>query len=201
MKNGKLNSAEMHKNAVVAEWTERVNAMPENTTTEKARKRYCLACLENWHDGTAGVLAEMFAVKASSTKKRLAIAGKNDFTFRYNNGARVVNRPAERKTNGGRVDGLLKALKEGRDGFIVYSLDLQNAGTNGARREVAPVIMKYSKFIQILQECNAMKTINRNGQPDGVGIQASSKKLYEALTDYPVPFSPEAVYCDADFEE
>ena len=55
-------------------------------------------------------------------------------------------------------------------------------------------------FIDKLIEFKAIKAVNRNGELEGYGIQASSKKLYNWLADYPIVYDRNAVYCDEDFE-
>ena len=73
-------------------------------------------------------------------------------------------------------------------------------------RTVPPIIAPIDIFVAMLQDVNAIKTINRNGQFDGYGIQVSSKKMYLRLLDYienygeAVLFDNEKTYEMWDFE-
>ena len=143
----------------------------------------------------SGAYGCIFEIMNSGTRKKaVAKQGKNDIYFTYN-GKRVK---AENKTNGGRIGDLLNG--ENSCKFVVYSLDLCNKGPNGKHRHLDPVIIPTDLFIDLLERCNAIKAINRNGEFDDFGIQCSSKKLYEALLDYPIVFTPTSKYTTDDFD-
>ena len=112
--------------------------------------------------------------------------------------------PCEAKTNGGRVDELLNGSKAK---YVIYRLDFVQKHKASKTREawdevrtVEPVIIPKALFLAKLKEFNAIKVINRNGEFDGYGIQASSKKWYEWLADYPVKFDNENAYEEWEFE-
>jgi hypothetical protein len=73
-------------------------------------------------------------------------------------------------------------------------------------RNLPPVIAPVDLFVAMLQEVNAIKAINKNGELDGYGIQVSSKKMFKRLSDYinnygdAVIFDNEKVFEDWDFE-
>ena len=74
-------------------------------------------------------------------------------------------------------------------------------------RTIPAVIVPTDLFLQMLTDCNAIKEIRHNGEVDGIGIQPSSKRMYERLTAYIdnygecVLFDRERTYADFDFED
>jgi hypothetical protein len=78
-------------------------------------------------------------------------------------------------------------------------LQLSNAGTNNARRVIEPIVMRTEKFLAILEECHATKSTN--GKNPEVAIQASSKVLYMALSNYTLAYSATTRYTADDFED
>lgn len=171
-----------------------IHAMPERNEIEKERKANAFRHLLNAtkDDGAYGRIDEILSLSARSHRTNFAKQGKADCYVcvdgkRYN---------AERKTNGGRIGSLYgkKAPK-----FVVYSMDICNAGTNNARRVIEPIVMRTEKFLAILEECHATK--NTNGKNPEVAIQASSKVLYMALSEYTLAYSATTRYTAEDFED
>lgn len=154
--------------------------------------------------GVMGCLAEMLSATKHSNKEFISNTGRADcyLRFRAASGA-VIPVSFERKTNGGRIRTLetefSKAEKmSGR--YVVYSLDICNAATSHKRRHVAAVVIPRKLFVEKLAEFNAIKAVNRHGELEGFAIQASSKKLFDWLTDWPIVYDRNAVYSDDDFE-
>lgn len=129
------------------------------------------------------------SIKADVTKPNFA-----DGYFRLDGKAKTL----EYKTNGGRVGSIINALANGRNGFVVYEMRLQNAATSRKMRRILPVIMTYEYFINLLTETGALRLNSRDGEPC---IQSSSKGLYNALLDYPIPFERDLEYVSSDFED
>ena len=72
-------------------------------------------------------------------------------------------------------------------------------------RSVPALLIPTELFTAMLIDCNAIKEIRHSGAVDGIGIQPSSKRMYERLTAYAenfpdMVFSPEADYEDWMFE-
>ncbi len=169
-----------------------VAEMPQNTATEKARVSNILRHLANAENdsGAYGRICEIFAKSEKSHAVNFAKQGRAD-CFVWVDGKRYN---AEYKTNGGRIGSLYgkKAPK-----FVVYQMDICNAGTSHLRREIPPVVMKTEKFLAILEECNATKSTN--GTNPETAIQVTSKKLFIALSEYTLTYDPNHRYTETDF--
>lgn len=167
--------------------------MPEGTKIERARKDNALRHFDNIDNdnGAVGRIREILAKSAHSKQVNFAKQGKADcFVWlddkRYN---------AEYKTNGGRI-GSLYTAKAPR--FVVYEMDVCNAGTSHHRRVIEPVVMKTEFFLEMLAECGAIKSTNgKNPEP---AIQVTSKTLYVHLSDYSLRYDPNRRYTVEDFE-
>jgi hypothetical protein len=168
--------------------------MPTNTTTEKARKANAIRHYENSDKdpGAPGRIREILNKSIHSTATNFSRQGKAD-CFVWVDGKRYN---AECKTNGGRVQSLYsnKAPK-----FVVYSMDIDNAGTAHQRRVVEPKVLKTSVFLAILEECGALKSTN--GTNPEIAIQATSKKLYIAMSEYTLTYDANRRYNAEDFGE
>lgn len=155
-------------------------------------------------DGWFGCVAEMLTATPHSKKLTIANTGKNDnfINYRTANG-KVVPVSCERKTNGGRIetfDTEFSKAERMNGKYVIYTLDVCNAGTSYKRRYAPTVVIPRKLFIEKLREFNAIKAINRNGEFEAWAIQVTSKKLYNWLLDYPIVYDRTAVYCDDDFE-
>lgn len=155
-------------------------------TTTKAQKEAkearinLIEYLENSHsdDGAKGKIFELLCTHDKSLKKGIAKENEKDSYIPWYNGQKVVYRPIEVKTNGGRVNHVLKA---GLDTLIVYMLDMTNSNTLYKRRVVEPLLFTVEEFSYILNHMSLIREIEKNGKIDGYGIQASIKPFYEYL--------------------
>lgn len=176
----------------------KVNAMPESTATEKARKEKALFHLNNASRdcGAFGKVDEILSKSKGSKARNYAKQGQVDcFVWVEGDDGKRHRYSAERKTNGGRIGALLTA-KAPR--FVVYSMDLCNSTTKGKRRTIDAKVIPTALFIEKLQEFNAIK--QTNGEHNEPAIQCSSKRLFDWLSDYPVDYDPNETYYESDFE-
>lgn len=151
--------------------------------------------------GYFGRVFENQCARPKSRKKSVSSAGKADVHIKYN--GRYI--PAEVKTNGGRVDSLIDGTNKSK--FVIYVMDYTQRHKAGKkteaweeRRTVGPLIIPTGLFLNCLQEVNAIKTVNKHGEYDGLGIQVSSQKLYKRLLQWPVEYDRTRDYTSADFE-
>lgn len=173
---------------------------------EKVRFAQALRILNNEKDsGRWGKAFELLNVSMTARKSYVAKQGKTDGYFFYNG----ERKPVEYKTNGGRI-GSLYRMNKPENAFIIYSMDFETRQTyrkDGTPRDtkhytVAPVILKVSDFIKILEHCNAVKVIGHAGKGDDeIAIQGDSVKLAKCLSLYPIEFNPDIEYMPEDFEE
>lgn len=196
------------KNLINKELDNLFAKMNNGTATKAETLRACMAAaiLDNKEDsGRYGKAFELLFVSEKSRKARVAPQGKVDGYFYYN-GKRM---PVEYKTNGGRIGSLYKMTKP-ENAFIIYSMDFETRQTyrkDGTPRptkhyQVAPVILKVSDFLAILEHCGATKVIGHAGKGDDeVAIQGDSAKLAKCLADYPITFNPDNHYTTEDFED
>lgn len=183
------------------------------TKTEQIRIAKANHYLENTADsGRMGRAFELSCARIRSAKTCVSKQGQNDISVKMEINGKIRYIPAECKTNGGRIDDLLNGTN--KSPFIIYRLQFvqKHKATKKAAeweeiRSVPAVIVPTSLFLQMIAECNAFKAINHNGVQDGIGIQPSSKKMYERLTAYIenygdcVLFDRERTYADFDFED
>lgn len=143
-------------------------------------------------DGRYGRAFEILCSRALSKKNEVARQNEADCRVKCEVNGKIVYRSAECKTNGGRIEKLINALENGKDTLFIYRLDVCNSSTQNMRRYIPARIGYFSDFLEMLEECGALK--NTNGKNPEVAIQCSSKKLFIALESYGVPFDNEAVY-------
>lgn len=170
-----------------------IEGLDTSTAHGKNRKENALKHFKNLEndDGAAGRIKEICNGKSKhSTANNFSKVGKSD-CFIYVDGKRYN---AEYKTNGGRIGSLYgkKAPK-----YVVYEMDVCNSGTNGQRRVIEPRVMRTQVFIQMLEECNAIKCTN--GSNPEMAIQVTSKKLYLKLTAYELRYDCNGRYTETDF--
>ena len=179
---------------------------------EKIRSEKVEKILQNAADsGRFGRAFELSCARTNSAKISVSKQGQKDISVKMEVNGKIRYIPAECKTNGGRIDDLLNG--KNKSPFIVYRLQFiqKHKATKTAPeweevRAVPAVIVPTELFLQMIVECNALKAINHNGVQDGIGIQPSSKKMYERLTAYIenygdcVLFDNERTYADFDFE-
>ena len=143
--------------------------------------------------GAFGKMREIESCKMTSYKRGVAKEWVNDGFFTLDG----VRTGFEYKTNGGRVGKIVNSLENGKDGYIVYEMNVCNSTTQGKQRVVFPVIMTYSMFMDLLETSGALRTNSRDGEPC---IQVSNKKFYERLLDYPLEFDNDQKYTIDDFD-
>ena len=150
--------------------------------------------------GALGRIAELQSVSVNSRKVAVSKQGENDIFVHI--GSKRANIPAERKTNGGRIESL---RKPGAPRFVVYSMRFVQKHKAGKTteaweelREIDPVLIPTEVFLAALDRFGATKSTN--GKNPEEAVQVSSKKFFEWLLDWPIPFDPETVYTEEDFE-
>lgn len=162
-------------------------------------------------DGRFGRAFEVSCARPLSHKTEVSAQNRADVSIKMLVDGKIQYVHAECKTNGGRVNDLLDGSNKSK--FVIYRLDTvqKHKATKKSpewieTRTVEPVVIPTDLFLQMLKECNALKTIAHGGVVDGIGIQVSSKKMYERLTAYvnnygeAVVFDREHVYEDWDFD-
>ena len=196
------------KSLVISLYKALENKVESGTATPTELNRYIVVTfiLSNEADsGRWGKAFEILNVSDTSHKVTVSAQGKIDGYF-YLDGKR---KPVEYKTNGGRI-GSLYNLRKPENAYIVYSMDFETRQTyrkDGTPRDtkhyvVAPVILKVSDFLAILEHCNATKVIGHQGKGDDeVAIQGDSAKLAKCLAEYPITFDPNTKYTTEDFED
>lgn len=160
------------------------------TKYEKARQARIAEILSNERDsGRFGKVDELLACRPNSRKVDVSKQNETDNHLRINYNGKVRNVGFENKTNGGRVEKILDGSQ--KEKFVVYSLSFtqKHKATKKADaweelRVVPKVIIPTELFRSLLIELGCYKDQSHDGKVDGIGIQPSSKKLYERLTAY-----------------
>lgn len=154
---------------------------------------------ESVSDGTAGRIFELECASVHSRKTHVSKQGQADIYIKYERGTR----PAECKTNGGRIGSL---YAKNAPAFVIYRLDwVQHRKPTKKKPNgfcvsvyVEPKIIPTSLFLAKLAEFGAIKSTNgTNPEP---AIQVSSKKWHEWLASYPVNYDSARCYTANDFE-
>lgn len=162
------------------------------------------------NDGYKGIVFEMSCARKKSRKTCVSKQGQVDVSVKVIVNGKARYMPAECKINGGRVETLLNGSNKSR--FVIYKLDFtqKHKATKKADawdevRSVPALLIPTELFTAMLIDCNAIKEIRHGGEVDGIGIQPSSKRMFERLTAYAenfpdMVFSPETDYEDWMFE-
>lgn len=174
------------------EYTEKVNAMPERTEAQKARKTKALELLErvDRFSGAYGCIEELLSTPSRSQKRDVGKQGENDNYVRVLRNGKVTTYIGENKTNGGRIEDLITGKNKSK--YVLYAMDVCNAGTSHKRRKIDRVVFSTARFLELLEECNAIKSTN--GSHPERAIQVTSKAFYNALLTEGIPHNPEKVY-------
>ena len=176
-------------------------------TNEKKREIAVAEILSNsTNPGRFGDAFEILCARKGSRKTSVAKQGETDVFVKFSINGKIHYVPAECKTTGGRIGSLLNGTNDAK--YVIYTLDFvqkyKATKTQPAREEhrhIDPVIIPTNLFVAKLREFNAIKAMNRDGQPDGdYAIQPSSKRWYEWLSEWPVEFNREWTYEECDFE-
>lgn len=161
----------------------------------------------NLHDqGGRGRAFELQCARAKSRKCKVAEQNEIDVHIKFiNDNGKVIYKPAECKTNGGRIDEIL--VENPRVEYVIYRLQFTQKLKNSVdERNLPAIVMPVGMFVGMLRKVNAIKVINKKGVFDGYGIQASSKKMYECLCNYiedygdAILFDNEKVFENWDFD-
>jgi hypothetical protein len=175
---------------------------------EEIRKEEENRILSNVRDycGRNGRASELRHANTKSRKVKVASQNAIDDYIKVNMNGKIRYIGAENKINGGRLD---QIFTDSRIKYVIYEMiDLPIPQSKKAKAENRPteyrnvpaVVIPKNLFLAKLKEFNAIKVINRNGQFDGYGIQATSKKWYEWLLDYPVLWEKDYTYEIWEFE-
>lgn len=183
------------------------------TKYEKIRNEEVAKILANIADpGRGGRAKELLRARKLSRKTTVSKQGKTDnyVAIRYGEKIRYIG--AESKTNGGRVENILNGTQ--KEKFVIYSLEFtqkykatKTAPAREEKREIPDIIIPTALFRSLLLELKCYKNMSHDGKIDGIGIQPSSKKLYERLTAYienygeSVLFNPDKVYDSWELED
>lgn len=179
---------------------------------EEMRNDEIARILANTADpGRFGKVKELLRARKLSRKTAVSKQGRVDnyVAIRYKEKVRYIG--AESKTNGGRVENILNGTQ--KEKFVIYSLEFtqkhkatKTAPAREEKREIPDIIIPTALFRSLLLELKCYKDIAHGGKVDGIGIQPSSKKLYERLTAYidnygeSVLFDPDKVYDNWELE-
>lgn len=178
---------------------EKMNAAKLEKLTAK-RNANCARIRSNAKDsGAEGKVFEIECARPMSAKVNVSAQNRSDVHILLD-GNYVA---AECKTNGGRVDDLLNGTNKAK--FVIYRLCFVQKHKASKKhpafeevRSIDPVIIPTALFLNMLQECNALKAVAHDGVIDGIAIQPSSKKMYERLAayieNYQLTFSNTAEY-------
>ena len=182
-----------------------IMSKPKPTKTELKRVTKALNYLSNPNDdGRYGKALEALFVSKSSRKTACAAQGKIDNYF-WLNGKRY---PIEYKTNGGRIEHLYSVANPERK-YIMYALTYRvpvrerkdGSIAGGELRVINPIVMTVKDFLEVIEKCHAYKFpshADKNDKEKAVAV--SSKKMYEVLKNYPIPFHPDTRYTSDDFD-
>lgn len=183
-----------------------IMSKPKPTKTEKARVAKALSYLSNPNDdGRFGKALESLFVSKTSRKTGCAAQGKIDNYF-WLDGKRY---PIEYKTNGGRI-GHLYTYRKPEKQFIMYALTYtvperkrkDGSIAGGELRVVNPIIMTVKDFLTVIDTLHAYKFPEHADKGDKEkAIAVSSKKMYNVLKEYCIPFHPDTRYTSEDFED
>lgn len=160
--------------------------------------------------GAYGRAFELKCAREKSRKTCVSKQGQVDVSVKVIVNGKARYMPAECKVNGGRVETLLNGSN--KSVFVIYELNViqKHKATKKAEawdeiRSVPALLIPTKLFTAMLIDCNATKEIRHGGEVDGIGIQSSSKRMFERLTAYAenfpdMVFSPETDYEDWMFE-
>lgn len=181
------------------EWLKKLGKITPKNKAENERLEKAFYYLENINDSTFGRLEELFSCTTHSRKNAVALQNAPDTFIKWKNeNGKTVNRPAEVKTNGGRIGKMIERLQNGKDTLFIYSLDICNSGTGQQVRKIEPILCYFSQFYEMLLETNAIK--ETNGKNNELAIQPTSKKMFDRLQDWFIPYEPNTIYSEDDLD-
>lgn len=130
--------------------------------------------------GAGGKLFELEQTRETSTKTRVSSPAQVDNYLNMDGRPQAV----EMKTNSGEISAIVQAVADGKDGYIVYSLEMNNANTNRQWRVIPPVILKWSTFVSMATESGCIREKKTSRGTMTIALEGSSKKWYNALNRY-----------------
>lgn len=155
--------------------------------------------------GGKGRAFEISTAREKSFKISVAEQNQHDTFIKMLINNKIDYIGAECKTNGGRIGGFFDGSIKSK--FVIYKLDyVQKLKFEDDVRTIPPVVIPTQLFLFLLEDVNAIKTVNKNGIQVDFAIQVSSKKLYNRLLDYVnnyadiVLFDNEKTFNYSDFE-
>lgn len=167
--------------------------LANGTKSAIARAEKMLAYSQNEKDdGAFGRIVELASHTEKSRKTRVSKQGEKDTSIKFSVNGKTRYISAEVKTNGGRIEGL---YSPNAPKFVIYSMNVCNSlATYNTSKKVFPTVI----FLEMLETLNAIKSTN--GTNPERAIQAVSKKLYTAVSDWSIEYNPNATYTADDFE-
>lgn len=149
-------------------------------------------------NGREGRAFELSCANTYSRKIRVSKQGQADTYVKVGRGYIA----AECKTNGGRIASL---RAKNAPKLVIYRLHFvqkhkacKTAEAWEEIREIDPVLIPTEIFLAALDRFGATKSTN--GKNPEEAIQVSSKKFFEWLLDWPIPYEPDTAYTWEDFE-
>lgn len=160
---------------------------------------------ENDYCGGKARAFEISTAREKSFKISVAEQNQHDTFIKMLINNKIAYVGAECKTNGGRIGGFFDGSIKSK--FVIYRLEYtQKLKFENDVRIIPPVVIPTQLFLFLLEDVNAIKTVNKNGVQVDFGIQVSSKKLYNRLLNYVnnyadiVLFDNEKTYNADDFQ-
>ena len=144
----------------------------------------------NGSSGICGIINEI--LKSHDSDSRiidLRNPTQND-GYAIINGKRIK---CECKENGGRIENMLLMNKrERKSKYVIYTIDWYSQKRYLKEGTLAPIkhiemckIMRISEFIEMLENCNAIRTIEHKGTYDCErSIKVSNAKMHKALEQF-----------------
>lgn len=171
--------------------------MAKTTKFDNARNEMIKRLLANEKDdGRFGRAFEVECQGHYSRKTGVAVAGKADIHILID----MMPRPAECKTNGGRVESL---YAEGAPKWVIYRMDAKQKRHSKAlgefyvNWEVPAKVIPTNVFLAALERHNAVKSTN--GTNPERAIQVFNRGFWEWLRAWPIEFEKGRNYHTADF--
>lgn len=135
--------------------------------------------------GAGGKINELEETREGSEKYRVSKAGQVDNYCIIDGKAHAI----ELKENSARIGSILRALANGKDGFVVYHYAVCNKNTRNEMWELPKKIFTYSAFVALLESVGAIRINQGHASKNFVdcepSIQASTKKFYNAVKNSP----------------
>lgn len=153
------------------------NFTPQNKTDEKrGEEAYWTYCIELDRKNPAALCDAMEILQRRPGSRRLEVTRPKQEGHGCPDSYTLIDGKyiaTEVKNNYGRIDDI-------KDKYVVYTLFMSNSTGTCV---IAPRIMKRDTFFRGLEECKAIKTINKNGILDGHGVQASKRTWWRFLEE------------------